>query len=448
MVATAFFLGAHWLGTPILGIPLGVWGIPLVFAVVRWGEHISIGGKWGSRLCAMPVSVMDRVRTFCRETTGSIRKSVEEIRAAATPRPSSAEQDPVQLSLFEDPGDSKNSNRRKFGRKGSQIRIGVSTSPSVTTRLVSGERPLGFEWIALEPGAGTPIVAERMELDALVHDAGEGELVITTFGAEDSGITDWSKPSEATYAGVFPSRLDPKRCVLGELKEDDALQIEFFRALAEAAAASARSTADALSGIRRITGEFDIQTRAMLHLRDLVVRAALRPHAPGSAMTAARVLTGWLSTWDGPIDAEDRLEGFEAAARLAPDDPAVQLRLAAARLAALEDASGIEAIRRADMLVRGMNMRDLPDPLPFVQSELECGLVGDTMIVGRIASGLCLAAATSPGSVLAYLEEDVLDDMRYSPVLIGRDPDRLLLMKVLRELQRLHRASGSATQAA
>jgi len=159
---------------------------------------------------------------------------------------------------------------------------------------------------------------------------------------------------------------------------------------------------------------------------------------------AARVASGWLAATDAPVDIETRRRLVDACVRVLPEEPEVLLRAAAMRFAAWEDRSALEALGRADRAIRSSEHRETIDQLPFLQSELEMGLPGP-FTLGRVAAGICLVCATSPDERFWHIRGDVLDDMRYSAWLVGRDQDRAALVEVFRALERTRDVSGPAS---
>lgn len=439
-VATAYYLGAAWLGTSVIGLPLGLWAVPLTYAAVRWGERVNVDGALralgagAKRLRSLVPGVrtgIDPSALGHRFLSGS--GFLFSAGASSRREPSAPLSDRYEIASGEP--------LPRVARRTGAIRIGVNADPETTRRLVTRDRTPGFEWIATASSGG-PAAATELRLDAMISRR-DGRLVITTHSAHDLGSAwdDWSHSRDATYPTVFPTRIDPERVSLAGCDMHDDFDVELAHALAEAAGATTRACDGAPAAQAAVA-------TAMMRLRDLVARAALRSEPPPTAHAAARAVTAWLSTCEGEPDASARLEAFEAAARLLPGDAEVALRLAAARFSAGTDGSAFDALRRADSLLRQRSRTQaVLDQVPFIQSELECGSNRDPMIVGRIAAGLCLACAAAPATALAYLEEDVMDDMRYSPWMVGRDHDRMVLMKVLRELQRMHRGMGEAQAA-
>ncbi|MCA9298020.1 MAG: hypothetical protein KDA28_03080, partial [Phycisphaerales bacterium] len=121
-------------------------------------------------------------------------------------------------------------------------------------------------------------------------------------------------------------------------------------------------------------------------------------------------------------------------ARILPDSPEVLLRLAAVRFADLDDHAGFQALVKADQMLRETPNLPSIEHLPLLEHEIRHPDEGP-MMLGRIASGICLACASIPRERIPYVREDVMDDVRFSKWLVGRDPDRQLLDQVFRVLE-------------
>ncbi len=99
----------------------------------------------------------------------------------------------------------------------------------------------------------------------------------------------------------------------------------------------------------------------------------------------------------------------------------------------------------AERVIRERGEGPILDPLAFIEAEIELGLPGPVTF-GRVAVGLCLVCATTEDAKPDYVCDDVVEEMRYSGWLIGRDADRRVLIELLRALQQSRR--GPAKEAA
>ena len=94
---------------------------------------------------------------------------------------------------------------------------------------------------------------------------------------------------------------------------------------------------------------------------------------------------------------------------------------------------------RADRLIRQRGTFEGLDHMKLLQAELEHGTFGG-MTIGRVAAGICLACAVTPADRIMFLRDDLLDDLRLSSYLVGRDREHAILIDVFRQLERNRRA--------
>jgi hypothetical protein len=171
--------------------------------------------------------------------------------------------------------------------------------------------------------------------------------------------------------------------------------------------------------------------------RGIELRASL-------AQPCARALSAWLASTPAPVDVAARRAGVESAATILGDEPEALLRLAAVRFAAHDDGAAFDALQRADKVIRAAKHEPVSDQFAFLESEVKLGL-HEPMTLGRVAAGICLVAATRPSDHLPHLRDDLMEDLRFSEWLVGRDQDRALLLDAFRMLER---GRGSRTRRA
>jgi hypothetical protein len=158
-------------------------------------------------------------------------------------------------------------------------------------------------------------------------------------------------------------------------------------------------------------------------------------------------LGAFLSTSPNWSSDAARIAAMDDCARLSADEPQTMLRLAAVRLGMGQDDAGLDAVERADRMLRDNQLVSSTTQEAFIRSELEHGHPGP-LTIGRLAAGICLLVSTMPASRVPYFRDDLLDDMRFSALLIGRDQDRKLLIQVFRALERVRRAESFGLPAA
>lgn len=420
MVALAYWLGANWLASPVLGIPLGVWAIPVCVATVRWGDRIVLD-RWLRRVADTATGL----------TTNLSGRLGEQVASAAAPIRGLGER--LTSSRSDDDG---------------RVRVGLALDADAAARVMAFASGVA-QFVVLDRGQASRQVAQQLGLDAILADRGEEGWRITLFppfstsgnhyptaypSASPNAWADWSLRRRLSYATVFPSRLDADHVSLGRPQLTESFEAELLAALSESAAALARA---AEGTDRRAVRP------SLMRLSDLVVRAAVRRQPPMAAVPAARVAGAWLATYDGPLPLEQRSEGIEAAAVVLGHDAESLLRAAAVRFAIGEDESGFEALERCEDQLQVHGIADF-DQLPFVMSELECGSEDDVMLVGRVAAGLRLACSTLDARMLETALEDTSDDIRHAKVLTGRDPEAALLLRVLRRVAQTTGAQAAA----
>ena len=125
---------------------------------------------------------------------------------------------------------------------------------------------------------------------------------------------------------------------------------------------------------------------------------------------------------------------IDAAAGVLPGEPEPALRAVAVEFADLDDAAAMEAVVRAESVMRDHAHLTVADTGAFLQSEIDCGVSGP-LTVGRVAAGICMMCALTEPARLQFLREDLAEDLRFAPWLIGRDADARVLIEVVRTIE-------------
>lgn len=466
-VGLAYWLGADWLSDKAWGIPVGAW-LPALAAAWAKGridrQALPINGQISVRSGLHSIQTAADGQSLVTPTDGE-RPFATLLGRTAAATLSGAERLDVMLAATP-------LRRVSFERVASlaaeralartsmpvrSLRIGLAVDGRWVTALVRAPRASGAEWLQLAHGEDPGEACARHGLDAVVYRGAEDRLFIATLERSgcDAAWFDWGQPRPLSYESVFPLRIDAARITL-PINDETEAPIPLLVRLIESAAVLSRHPsrltekdrllgrqslgAETLSRKHRGVMNADPAADAMCRLGYAMVAGATSSLPGETERAAARAVGAWAATYSGPLQENDRRSFAEAAARILGDEPEAVLRLAAVRLGAFDDSAGIEALVRADRVLRSRaaSSAALPisaaDPVLFVQSELEHG--GYTpLTLGRVAAGICLACASSPASRLAYLRDDLMDDMRYSGWLVGRDQDRRLLLEVFRELE-------------
>jgi hypothetical protein len=306
-----------------------------------------------------------------------------------------------------------------------------------------------LEWV-LVPGDVTPQDASRRQvLDGVLRMDARGGLNLMTPEAprQRAAWHDWSTQRPVTFASLFPGRVDCAELTLPqEMARPGAAGL--LRSMIEAAAALSRhpsrlSVEDRLRGrmpridtLRAVglppTGDNtrDAQ-RLVVHGLWESMLDAMKGTSRAWCVPAARVVSAFAVGVDDDLPDTIRLEMVEACASVAPQEPEVQLRLAAARFAAYQDSLALDALLEGERLLRGHELNAGTSQLPFIQAELEAGR-GTTISLGRVAAGIAMVCASLQAEHIPYFRDDVLDDARYSEWLIPKDQDRRVLLEVFR----------------
>lgn len=348
------------------------------------------------------------------------------------------------------------------------IRVGFGVPDETAELLLDAPGAIDVEWYSIPKGQDPERACRHFGLDCVLTSDADGGLQITTLENRgmDSGWYDWGNSAPLSYITAFPVRLDCSRVTLPGSADGepwlDIPQAIIVRALIEAAAVLSRSPArltieDELNG-RRVVGMMRPRQAAFGRYptgRDPVQYVLKRlvsviEHASRGTVaatraerTAARVAAAFLATPLAKVDDITRFRGLETAARVAGDEPEVMLRLSAVRFSCMRDVAAMDALLRADRMLRNAEMHPGVDNLAFLMSELEHG-PDESLTLGRVAAGITLLSAGKSLQELIYLRDEVLDDMRFSRWLSGREQDQALLADIFRNLERSRRGEHFA----
>ncbi|HYE61477.1 MAG TPA: hypothetical protein VD997_05740 [Phycisphaerales bacterium] len=327
------------------------------------------------------------------------------------------------------------------------LRIGI-VSPGAWSRFLTQSQGLFVtEWETLDSEEPDASLCRDHVLDAVLRRHADKGLSIEVCESPDLDAAwfDWSVPCPLSYPATFPARLDPARVTLNDITNDDA---RLVRALIDTAALLSRYPArltndDRVKGRRPFQGSGDtpgeIDTLSV-SLQALSYYLTFAPVSDASR-AASRVLGAHLATSPNWPDDRSRISGMDVCGRLSGDEAQTMLRLAAVRVSMTEDSAGLDALERADRMLRDNQLISATTQEAFIVSELEHGHPGP-LTIGRLAAGICMLVSTMPASRVPYFRDDLLEDMRFSSLLIGRDQDRRLLMEVFRMLERVRRAES------
>ncbi|MCB9844538.1 MAG: hypothetical protein H6811_00930 [Phycisphaeraceae bacterium] len=431
VVAMAYWLGASWLASPVLGVPSGLYAVALVFALLRWGDLPLSRMRSVSRLASSASSPLSNLG----QTLSSIPHRVAcAMSAAVDAWRTSANDDDLTFDDDEEDNDGSEADRgpSQSGVRSPmprRISVALALHSQDVRRLLDAGIGRAIEWVAVDPNTvARGLWTGIRNFDAIVQR--DGALVsISRPNASDSihPWGDWSEaPASVCYPGVFPMRLDAPRVTLGELDLASSADRDLLLGAIETFAVG-RAQPGSLLAVGGEALSLEDSVRRLIDAASVVARS--NPQALG-VLGAARAASAGMMTH--ACDPEQRLPLVSFAPVVVPDEPESHFRHAAALFAATRDDDAFEALRNASAALASCPRPIQGDQTAFLQSEIEHG-DGDEMALGRLASGLWLAACCIDPAQFQHLRDDVVDDLRSAPWLIGRDQDLALLLRVLRE---------------
>ena len=468
VVVAGYSMGASWLATPVLGLPAGVWAVPAVYGLVRWGM---VRPRWvlaqaaaglnrvlfgGGRLPSLGRKISDL--TAWEELTLGVGGAMASL-ASRAGRPLAGWLSGRTMFRTPDADSLDRSFCQWHDRIAWPVRplhvAMVGASDRLSRALREATAASGVRWFQGDSRVDDQILCERHGLDGVLSVDADGRAHLATHErpGRDASWYDWGTRCPLSYASVFPGRLDPFLVTLGTVDGADA---QALNCVASAACVLARHPGR-VGAVDRARGRRPIDlpvgpahpeapahavASALDSLTRLVSDWPLGRPATGAIRVAARVSSAWLAGGSCALEAEDRIPGLEAAARVLPTEPEALLRLGAVRIAAGRDEEGLEALVEADRLLHESGEVAQVDPFAFLQAELAAG-GASPLTLGRVASGICMVCARTPAERLPYLRDDIMDDMRYAEWLVGSDPDRLLLYRVFDEIAGARRVRES-----
>jgi hypothetical protein len=431
VVATAAYLGANWLRQTALGLPVGLWLVGAVqvqvWLVSRARSDAAHNPRSSINAVARRLSLLTgRIASAAWEATRVVARSLR-----------------VPQDVFVSFENRIAARADRIPGSPRPLRIGLDAGPDMRRALIDAPTKLDIEWMVLSPSSDDQASLRQHSLDALFRTSGEGrsasaKIVTREYPEREAAWYDWSTPRPMTYASVFPVRIDLCQVTLAELDVASPAQISLVAASLRAAAALARCPSrlrlsDRLTG-RLPSAREDEAVRTPTSLADramLELTAELVGMTGQSSVTSAagRAISAWLASTEAWLDLTLRRQGVEAALVAVGPEPELLLRAAALRIATFDDEAAFQALRDAEHLIRSGAHPTLDEHLAFLQAELELGSP-NPLTLGRVAAGICIVCSTSPREKVAFIRGDIMDDVRHSAWMVGRDQDRALLREV------------------
>ncbi len=434
VIATAFALGAGWLGTSILGLPLGLYAIAmsaLVAGVLKRRsrveeDQITPGVRDDSPIEPQIVApgtvmwgLMEVTSVIARGVTAAAEATIgEDVSRGLEDRAASMMRDWPARSL----------------------RIGVQGPRSLGSSMAAAIDPSLANWFAVDENVDGATAMRRRGFDALVCVEG-GHITVRTPSnpGRDAAWHSWSRARPISFLSAFPIRIDAEHFELAETPADNAAQV--LGSLVTLMAATAREHGR-LNLSDRLRGRVILPRLSNAALHALVKQA--RRYGPSVGVdelsrATARVLSAASASEAFDLSDSSRRSIAELAARLAGDEAEVMLRVGAARLADLEDESGMDALLRAERMLRDARVLPGVDHGAFVLAEINSGAQGP-MGLGRVAAALTLTLSQVDVDEIGFIAGDVIDDLRHCEWLIGRDQDCATLQRLCRAVEKARRS--------
>jgi hypothetical protein len=436
MTATAYTLGASWLGTDVIGLPLGAWAV----AGAALAAHMAASGA---------AAGLGSSRSLGRSVGRTLRAAGLDDRTIA---------DGPLGTLSSATADAVAGTRRGLERLGRRLtarsgvlRVALDVTEAERTSLTRAAGELTVAGTPVEVAVAPAGLVKDGPVDCRSRDAllrrgpdGRMHLFVPADPERPAAWPDWGVEPPTGYAGLFPVRLDTSRTDLGVCDLDDPAVASLVMRLTVAAAVLGQSPArlagpgaglaGALGGRATLANWSACVDAAMEDVAAALLAVDPSPAACESVCgrAAARVVTAWLAGHAGERLSSDRLDMARAAAKFGGGEPETAMRVAALEIGAGHGDQGVATLARAAAQLRALGAECETDPVAFIMSEAELG--GDALAVGRIAAGVALAWCTADPDTTAYLREDLTDDLQHAPWLKGRPGDFELIESLLDRL--------------
>lgn len=453
----AYTMGATWLGTSIVGLPLGFYLIAGSVIGAHWlrrrfgaaamvashNDHMPSHTPFDTRTV---VAFRNPPKAMAKHDQNTFERWSSPLAAGALELAESSARQYVEVKrrvgLFAD----------KISGAHAGLRIGIDLADKEyqavcrsllgnldSRKLVMGGVPV--ELTRAESGLLSAGAADAAKFDALIRRAGDGRLAV--FVAEDdrspAAWFDWGMSLPLSYLSVFPARLDCATINFGQLPALNDAHARVVGALAIASAVLSRTPArlgNARMLSRSTLPDSSLVLAAAMNLlaESLLSSAPESGRADGASRAAARVLSAYVSTGGVDLPSGDRAHLAEIASSVLPGDAEITLRLGAVQLAAGQNVEGSATLIRALRQLRVHNANSDSDALACAVNEVELGL-NDRMSFGRVCAGVCLAIGTAPSDASGHLRDDLIDDLKHAGWMLGHEADLTLLRDLITSLE-------------
>lgn len=333
------------------------------------------------------------------------------------------------------------------------IRVGLCVRKELSSWILSSDGVCDVQWVRVNSQISPKKACDVHVLDAVVieDELGHVTLISPELDRRPAGWSDWSSPLPLSYGNAFALRFDTADTVLGRSIELRAADGPMLRAMIELSAVLSRNEHRMDASARwRGRRPFDVQG-ARFNARVVEACWANLGRAVGTSAsigretetlsTAMRILSAYLATTDGCVDMSARREGIELAHRFLPEETNIALRTIAARVASFDDEEAFELATSVLEDIRKTGEDPSNDPWAYLLSELHCS-VPSHLALGRLAAGIVLVFGRARLSKMAYLREDLTEDLQHTTWLVDRESDVAMLIRLMRELEAARTANG------
>lgn len=314
-----------------------------------------------------------------------------------------------------------------MGWRARSLRVGMVDPGPWGAALMNAPGLFRVEWDVLSTWDWAS-AAKRRCLDAVLKRDASGALAIITIecSRREAAWYDWSTQRPVSFSSVFPGRVDCARVTLpGSLVDDGVLEqtdsAELLRSLVESAAVLSRTPArlglrERLMGRAPIplgTGSHDLEVASRECVRASMLRLArvlASVDCAGLSLPAARAVSAYVMGADDEILPGERALALSRAGGSLDEEVESLLRIAAGAVSGGDYENALPRLVRAEWELRNHSLRSSSDQAAFVQAEVETGR-GTPLSLGRVAAGICLAAAQMDGEKLRYFRDDFADDL-------------------------------------
>ena len=466
IVLTAWLLGAAWLTRTLLGIPAGLWIIGLV-----------LGGRWTTgQLFGRPSAVVLAPSVPQREEPRPLAEDAPRIDASAAETPRVPSVVPVVNQITAGVTEGAVSivrasaggtlpgwlerMREAGGTPGSSLhqplRIGVQLDGSQIRALeeVPSSLPVAFVPYC---GSGDADQFRRLGFDAVIEQHGsDGGVLIRVAEAPDAPAAwhDWAAALPLSYASLFPARLDPGVVSIDRLDWNDLGAVAVLRSLLETAALLGRYPSRLSFGDRLrkrpalglaigspMVGDPALD-RAMGHMAR-VLADRTREQAGQAERAAMRVLATYLA-WSGcGLLPEDRVQAARTINRLGPGEGETYLRACVAAFAGGQEVLGFDLMLSGHERLAIERPEPLVDPMEYLISDITYNR-GGAETLGKLAAGLAYATAFIDRPKVAYILDDVRDEVMSANWLTINPDVRDQVLAMIEALSTIHMSKAAA----